>query len=527
MTSMRRPDRVPLGDTPGQRSSPGAGHKPAASEVQAFRELIVDLTGLHFGDWRLSALETTLVARMLANGMVRAESYFRLLSDPGQNADELGQLLDQLTVNETYFFRYPAQFDFLRQIALPTLFERRGAERVPLRVWSIGCSTGEEPYSIAITALEEIGAAASEMIELLATDVSSVALARARHGEYGEKSVRLLDNEARAKYFRQAPEGRFAIRGLIKSLPLFRRSSVLDDVTRTFPAWDVIFCRNVLIYFGPVVVQRLLRGLSQCLRDDGYLFVGHSEIPPRDVFAPGGHEGLFVYQKRRERIQEPRKPIVAPPARPLPKADRDVPRAEPRPASRPDDATSPSVDRSETPETLYQRAVDAFDGEDYTRALDELDRLLRRCPRHTPGAILRANVYLAQGDHERSVQECQIATEVNPLAGEAYLLLGMNFLNLGKPAPAVAQLKRAVYCAPNCCVTQYYLAEAYRALEAWEDAARNYANALKDLPSTDENHVRRYIGGFSRSALKTSCEQLIAVCNASMVMRKRAAPQQT
>lgn len=469
---------------------------PTASQINEFRSLIRQLTGLHFDDWRLDTLQRALLARMSAKAIGRVESYLALFEDSRQRVDELSALLDQITVSESYFFRYPVQFDFLRETALPSLLAQATKGRRLVRIWCAGCSSGEEPYSIALTALEMFGPDASRLVQILATDVSSAAITAARRAEYAVKSLRLLDDRLRDRYFRQVSGNRFALCDAIRHMVLFSKSNLLDDARQGLASWDLIFCRNVLIYFTPELGNEILERLCTCLSDGGYLFVGHSEIVKQKGLVPCRPEGAFVHQKASGQSSPAGSETTRGRRGPLP---LDAPIAsEIRPV---DDA-----------EAILNSARDAFQREDYVRAADQLDRLLQSFPRHLPGTLLRANLHLNLGQHDRSVRECEVALQLDSFSAEAYMLLGMNLQRLSKPELAVAQLRKAAYLSPESCVVQFQLGEAYRGSKMIDHACRAYENALSLLPAASEREVREYSGGFGKTALKTFCEQMIAVC---------------
>lgn len=485
------------------------------SEIDAFRAVIEQLTGLHFDDWRLDTLEKSLLARMRANGTVRVRSYLDRLNDPQICAEELGALLNQITVNETCFFRYPAQFDFLRQHVLPALVEQHSDGREPVQIWSAGCSTGEEPYSIAMTALDVFGPAASRFVQISATDASSAALQAARRAEYSVKSLRLVDDANRDKYFRRVSENRFALCDAVRQMVLFRKSNLLDDARQRAASWDIVFCRNVLIYFASESAAEILDGLYHSLDLNGYLFVGHSEILKQSGFVACQPESVFAYQKGTER-----------PRRPLSAKHRETARSTPMVVARDYESARPHVCVSGTAssvsqsrledaaETLYEEALASFECENYAQSRDQLDRLLESSPRHLPAMVLRANIYLNLGEHDRSVEECEVAIQLDPLASDTYLLLGMNFNKLAKPELAVLHLKKAAYISPDSAIVQFQLGEAYRTLKMWDDATRAYRNAISLFQSTSDSEIFAYSGGFGKSALEEMCEQMIATCQA-------------
>jgi len=452
---------------------------------------------------------------MCARGIVRVRSYLDLLSDSRTCADELGALLNQITVNETCFFRYPAQFDLLRQHVLPALVEQHSDGREPVQIWSAGCSTGEEPYSIAMTALDAFGPAASRFVQISATDASSAALQAARRAEYSVKSLRLVADANRSKYFRRVSENRFALCDAVRKMVLFRKSNLLDDARQRAASWDIVFCRNVLIYFARDSAAEILDGLYQCLDSNGYLFVGHSEILKQSGFVACQPEAVFAYRKGTGRTKRSPSAKHRETARSAPMVvARDIESTRPHVST---SGTTPSLSKSrseDAAEALYDEALVSFERENYAQSRDQLDQLLESFPRHLPATVLRANIYLNLGEHDRSVEECEVAIQLDPLASDAYLVLGMNFNKLAKPELAVLQLKKAAYIAPDSAIVQFQLGDAYRALKMWDDATRAYRNALSIFPSTTNREIAGYSGGFGKSALKEMCEQMIATCQA-------------
>ncbi len=489
---------------------------PTPEELDVFRSLIRRFTGLDFDQWRLDTVERALTARMAATGVRQTRQYLDLLQQPARRAEEFAALLDQLTVNETYFFRYPIQFDFLRQTVLPELSRRRRGQ--PIRIWCAGCSTGEEPYSVAVTALDVFGPAAGQSVEVLATDVGAGALRVARQARYASKSLRLVDGLVRARYFRPVGSDQFVLCERARRLVVFRQSNLVDDAAGPPEVWDVIFCRNVLMYLARDSARHVVAGLRRCLKDDGYLFVGHADVLDLSEWTPCGPEGAFAFQpRRRSPAREPSTPQAA-------AADSATP--EPQPAA-PSGPLAVETDLQNV-EAVFQRAWQSFEREEFTEALQLLDQLLQRQPRHRAATLLRANTLLHLGQHDHSVRECQVVLQLDPFAFEAYLLLGLNFQRLRKPELAVSHLRKAAYLAPDSPVVQFHLAEAYRAAGKPSLARRAYANALSTLPLASERQLELYCGGFGRSAVKELCERhLAAAADAGSEVRAVAKTQKS
>ncbi|GBC84692.1 Chemotaxis protein methyltransferase Cher2 [bacterium HR11] len=247
----------------------------------AFVDLIYRQTGIRFDKESRFVLQRRLVHRMRALGLPSLERYYyHLLYHPDRER-EMDQLIDLVTTHETYFFREKRQLRCFVEEIVPLLVQERRAEpaRV-LRIWSAGCSTGEEPYSIAML-LRGLPVLTGWQLFIFASDISSRALQVARQGIYGSGSFRDMEPEYEAyvrQYFEPTPDGRLRIRDEIRQMVLFGRVNLLDSSSLALYGWlDVIFCRNVLIYFDTEAKKRAIQNFYERLRPGGFLLLGHSE----------------------------------------------------------------------------------------------------------------------------------------------------------------------------------------------------------------------------------------------------------
>jgi chemotaxis protein methyltransferase CheR len=245
-------------------------------EFRLFRDLIHRECGLYFGDNKRAFLSSRIGKRLTAKSMGSFYRYYRYLKEGGrEQEEELLRLLDILTINETAFFRNGPQFEFLEDVVLPELAEgKKKRGDFLFRIWSAGCSTGEEPYSIAISALESLTPRSAWEIRVYASDLSLTALERADQGVYPEAKLQGVGPERGSRYFVESANG-FRIRDEAKRLVIYdfhnlKHENGLRDL-------DVVFCRNVLIYFDPDEQQRVVAKLVRALKPGGYLFLGHSE----------------------------------------------------------------------------------------------------------------------------------------------------------------------------------------------------------------------------------------------------------
>jgi chemotaxis protein methyltransferase CheR len=239
-------------------------------EFKLFRALIYRLAGINMADSKKPLLTGRLSRRLRHYGLDSFGAYYKLVTGGG-HADELQLMIDLLTTNETYFFREPAHFDFLRDFAAL----RRGR---PFRVWSGASSSGEEPYTIAMVLAETLGQSANW--EVIASDISLTVLERAQAGLYPLERGRGIPPELMRKYCLKgvrAQEGNFLVSPKLRERVSFRQINLIAQETRGLGQFDVIFLRNVMIYFDNDTKRKVVENMVPHLLDDGAFIVGHSE----------------------------------------------------------------------------------------------------------------------------------------------------------------------------------------------------------------------------------------------------------
>ena len=238
--------------------------------------LIRDKSGIDFGDSNRFLLESRIGTRILELRLDGPRAYLDRLRYGSQAEAELDALLDRITNPETYFFREPEQLAAFTEEVLPE-WETTAPEGRPLRVWSAGCATGEEPFTLAML-LEEKSLYARRPVDIFGSDLSSGSLARARAGIYRENSFRQTSGDRKERYFLAQGSGRYQIKEEIRDRVSFGRINLIDSRRlATLPPFDVIFCRNVLIYLDDVSKRNVVASLYQQLVPGGYLFLGRVE----------------------------------------------------------------------------------------------------------------------------------------------------------------------------------------------------------------------------------------------------------
>ena len=251
-------------------SSPELGD----AEFHRIRSLLYRVSGIDLHPGKEGLVKSRLAKRLRALGLATFEDYLAHL-ERDSSGEELAMMVDVLTTNKTSFFREAQHFDYLRERVLPTLRARAGA----MRLWSAACSTGEEPFSIAMLLSDELGPQSASSARILATDISARVLSHATAGVYEEETLRDVPPPFVGRHFalaRTTPTRAYRVNDALRSMVRFARLNLIGPWPMRGP-FDVIFCRNVMIYFDEPTQQRLVRRLWEILAPGGHLFVGHSE----------------------------------------------------------------------------------------------------------------------------------------------------------------------------------------------------------------------------------------------------------
>jgi chemotaxis protein methyltransferase CheR len=256
-----------------------ARREPELSDAHFWRisGLVRELCGINLTAGKKPLVRARLRRRLGELGLRGYDQYVQhLLSDP--TGHELAALLDAISTNLTGFFREPAHFDYLWRVIIPRAIKRRGRKR-RFRVWSAGCSSGEEPYSIAITLREALPTAPVWDVRILATDLATAALKRAAQGVYSPQDLTGLPGSLVRKYFERMPASRsfaYRVTGQLRRMVTVGRLNLMADWPMKGP-FDVIFCRNVMIYFDKQTQGMLVNRFAHLLASGGTLLIGHSE----------------------------------------------------------------------------------------------------------------------------------------------------------------------------------------------------------------------------------------------------------
>lgn len=270
----------------------------STGELLRLCEFLYRRTGMLFGETKRYYIDRRAADRVAATGAVSFSSYFNLLLNDPHEAEHL---INRFTVNETYFYREEHQLRCLSRSLLPDrILNKKPGDRI--RIWSVPCSTGEEPYSIAIWLLENWHLVDAYNVEIVGSDIDSAVLRDARLGEYGKRAVSRLPNDLRERYFESFGDERWRIIQDLRESVSFRAANLIDsEAIAAEGAFDIIFCRNVLIYFDDESRRRTVENLHGALAPGGYLCLGHTESMNRisERFEVARFEDAVVYRRAR------------------------------------------------------------------------------------------------------------------------------------------------------------------------------------------------------------------------------------
>jgi chemotaxis protein methyltransferase CheR len=415
----------------------------AGATLYDIAALVREVCGLVVDQTRRGVLATLVRSRCSELGIADPVAYVALLR---QDRGELQTVIEGLTIGETYFARNPPQIRALAELVLPSLLAR-GDHRI--RIWCAGCSTGEEPYTVALLLAKLLPASTAKWdVRIIGTDINSSALAAAREGRYGSRAVSLLDDEDLLRYFERDGNG-WRVGAELRSLVEFRQHNLTADPP---PAarLDLVLCRNVLIYFERRQMLDVVDGMHASLIPGGWLLLGHSETLWRiyDGFELVRHEDAFLYRRRPPEPAAVRRP---PPLR--------RPLAAPLMPARPD------------PLAEVRDALSA-------------------------GAYAAAAELAARHAAEQ------------PLSAQLHYLHGLALVEIGEDAQALIALRRAAYLDPASGFAQFLLAVVLGRLGHGAEAARAYGAAAQALARRVPHERATELGGRRVEDLAAMCQQL-------------------
>ncbi len=495
-------------------------------DLAPFIKMLKERTGLNYEKQFLAKLRDIIADQMVNKKIQTPDEYFKLLH---HDQDEFTVLLNSLTINETYFFREPIHLKTFSEILIPELLARINQTR-KLKVLSAGCSTGEELYSIAMMLWEIYGPEIGHLFSLIGADIDSDAIRRAKEGIYARHSHRNTDSHFLNTYFEVPNNGTYKIKKFIREKVAFQVCNLLSAPFQdNLKEMDVIFYRNVSIYFDPEMQKRVFLNLSRILNKNGYLIVGSTETLPHDlkILSLIERGGAFLFFKSARLEDDPKnanKTVSQHPA-PLKRPARKASPARSRktdlkkifpltltkiaPDRRPQTTQDTSYDEAPCKNQAehLEKALSLASRKRFPEALKILDAVLTSDVGCLQAYALKAGILINLNRVDAAKDVCLKILAKDALHLESYLLLGIIARNNEDAELAIKRFKEALYVKSACWLAHFHLAELSAQHGPAEQARKEY-QIVKNL--LKKNGIAE--PGISLFPINTSAQQMINLC---------------
>jgi chemotaxis protein methyltransferase CheR len=439
----------------------------ADAHFPELKRYVLGQTGLSYYADKNDDLAARLARRLEARHALDCDHYLRMLMGTA-GAREMECLVGELTIGETYFFRQVEHFDVLRSSIFPSLLERNAKTR-RIRVWSAGCATGEEPYSIAILLEREFGSALTGWnVSILASDINSEFLARAKEGRYGEWSLRATPHTIREQCFEQQGDAWILRPQYRKRVSFVQINLVADANLAMADMFDLVICRNVMIYFGSDLIHHTVTGFWNALHPGGWLIIGHAEF------------SSTVFNKF-ERVSVGESIVYRKPA-----SDG----AEPIAVAEPEAWTPPNI------------AVDALHPRRKTQHTSKPAQIVAVADPVAAATLKEVRNLADRGSWQAAAALGRKLIEAEPLSAAAHFTLGLILESVGSPEEAEFVLRRAIYLDRNFALAHYHLANCLRAGGKEMQARKSFQNVIQLLRNRPREEPVEHGDGMTVGDLK-------------------------
>lgn len=504
--------------------------------IDRFRDIVAQRYGLHFDDSKRDFLADVLQKQVGRTGHEDVSSFLQRLATNHLVGTETVTLTEELTVGETYFFRHPDQFRAFTEVALLARL-RASSTKFRLRILSAGCASGEEAYSLAILVRQHIPAALSSDSRIVGIDLNATSLAKAQQAKYSAWSLRGMPDDFRQRYFRG--EKVFALDESARSLVAFEERNLNDEADSFWQPdqFDVIFCRNVVMYFTPEAARGVIARLTRSLVPGGFLFLGPAETlrgVSQDYHLRHTHD-TFYYQRRTPE-ETPQVPdfsshrVLQSPLTDLPvlaaedaswvsaisqASERIARLSREMPSNAPASNAPPRAITNPTPNGIrpdLQAAREMVRQERYMDALAMLRSATGDVGQDPDTRLLLAVILTNSGQVAEAEQLCQQVLAGDELNAEAHYLIALCREHAKEFEAATEHDHTAIYLDSQFAMPHLHLGLLSKRVGDQDGIRRAFRAAQMLLPREDTGRILLFGGGFSREMLINLCDAELRVC---------------
>ncbi|MCP3942363.1 MAG: tetratricopeptide repeat protein [Desulfobacteraceae bacterium] len=509
--------------------------KKTTFKLKLFQDLISEKTGIYINQNQLPKLEFAIQEQMLKRNIQSADTYFKNLI---LDSEEFYLLVERLTVNETYFLREPVYMELFSRRLIPELLSGR-RENDTIKIISAGCSTGPEPYSLGMILMETYGSNSLNLFSIIGFDIDQYALLQAREGIYGKYYFRNFNPDLKKQYFQSLGKNRYKIKAHVQEMVKFLHLNLLaNEYPPILQGADIIFYRNVSIYFAPDKQQLVFLKLLDLLNPGGYLITSATEVYRYDFNFISSKEidGIFVFCKTGDQIpgkkntgsfQSGKPSKQKPDSKGLKIHSRKTPPKKAfsqLPKKRDETKGSISKDSKlkQSPldaETLFQEASTCVQTKKYDRALKLLDNLLTATPDFIKAWTLKAAILMNQNNLAGAIPFCIKAIEKDPLFFEGYFLAGLIAMLDDDPLEAIKRFQESLYIDPSSWLSHFYLAEIHRSKGDAKKAVLEYRRVIYYIEKDGTD-----IPGPALPYISFTADQIRHLCDHNIAQLKSSQP---
>jgi chemotaxis protein methyltransferase CheR len=473
---------------------------------------ITEKSGIGFDERKRKQLEEIVRTRCKILGLNHIRDYYRRLRIPSGKG-EFSTLMDILTIQESFFFRHKAQFHALRHFCLPPLMNKKKTDLKRINIWSAGCANGEEAYSIAMLIRDLVFDDFQMKFHIKGTDISRQALRKASKGVYTERAIRGLSPHYLDRYFTKQGD-RYLLSRDIRTMVDFEYFNLSEEPfpMDSMPRWDIIFCRNVIIYFTQNHSRKLMKNFYGSMADGGFLFAGFSETMRylNDDFIPIQMDDAFIYQKplpgqtlkyataaRSKSIKKHIPPREKKSGNHFQKSPSKKPILSTRGARR---IATEKVE-IHPPQTIIRSA--------------EIESITRNPSKSLDEHLSVARELADKGETIAAVTILDNIIRQDPLHAQAYFMLAMIHGDAGNLDQSSHYLKKVIYLEPENPLARLHLADIFKTASRKTDATREYANVISLLENRKNLEEEEFGDGFTGQAILTAARAHLKMIEAN------------